>query len=1014
MDHDGEGDYSGVDSSDHEVKREDGQRSKGREDGKGKAKGEKKGGINRVNRACNNCRRMKMRCVGAEDPPCKRCRNGGLACVMEKPGRSATGGDAPVGEDRIRSLESQVSAIQNTLTDLVTTLRAGVSSAASSHGSNLTPIAVTNTTPDYAPSLTSLPISGTQIPTVRMDSASPNLHTGTIDPSSQLAMSSNNPNQTGFFASTPISSTNNYISQHQNGTNHPDPFRPYVNSNQARSFGFSPQQTDMLPPPPQRRPGGLDEGSRRQTISGDLNVPSVTWPSSGVIERQESHTRHMSLPPSRAGSVGPHDILAPEQIINPLGEMSNMAGLVEAAVERAREEQAAKASSQEDGTSMKRTASEMERAPSGGDLSKKPPKKARFSPSRPGGPSVFENQNLPPKAVVPGFKSESKKWHVHAFPDVVTEGFVTEEEGKEMMRLYYAGSSNFIPCFDPNVDTWDSLRARSPFSITSIIFVGARVRDGGGPPSEVQKACRAHAEKIAVGTLFHPVNRIEAVQGMILLAAFKDGGWLPGGHAVRMGIDMGINRSFIHLLRTGMGKGKSPEELEQERSLVVHSRTWFCLYLMEHQMAYGTGRPAIIREDETIHQCRRLLEHPLSITSDARLVSTVELTALRSPLHIELTASPDLPIAESTLKRLKQANQDFDAWERYWDRVLSDRFGKGRGDFFRESLIIQRQYAELFVNSQLLRGIRESSDIIGMPEEKRALAIRAMKNAQRCLDICLHGENYRNGLRYAVHYTHVCAAFAASFLIRIARLFPNELNLKKTAKDVEELASVLSEIPAGRYARSLRLILRRARRAKVIPAPSAISSPQRQAAALPTMTPRHSHEGATPAPAGASASLTAFSPSQLVNPNFYPSPGGPGVAPPTNMSPNSATVWFNANVANQMMNDSPSSGEFFEFDSLFAQETLERAGITLGEDNQLPLFLDGQSLGSLAAPTEMTPYVGLEQFFLPQEVDNQLAGPLGSGSNGQNGGGEGGTGAGGGGEGEGNGNGNHTLPDVWW
>lgn len=39
----------------------------------------------------------------------------------------------------------------------------------------------------------------------------------------------------------------------------------------------------------------------------------------------------------------------------------------------------------------------------------------------------------------------------------------------------------------------------------------------------------------------------------------------------------------------------------------------------------------------------------------------------------------------------------------------------------------------------------------------------------------------------------VCAAFAASFLIRIARLFPYELNLKKTAKDIEELASVLSD-----------------------------------------------------------------------------------------------------------------------------------------------------------------------------------------------------------------------------
>jgi hypothetical protein len=75
--------------------------------------------------------------------------------------------------------------------------------------------------------------------------------------------------------------------------------------------------------------------------------------------------------------------------------------------------------------------------------------------------------------------------------------------------------------------------------------------------------------------------------------------------------------------------------------------------------------------------------------------------------------------------------------------------------------------SRLFVNSQLLRGIRESTDVVNMPEEKRALAIRAMRNAQHCIDICLRGENvgvtgsvvadgrmlttqYRNGLRYGM------------------------------------------------------------------------------------------------------------------------------------------------------------------------------------------------------------------------------------------------------------------------
>ena len=81
-------------------------------------------------------------------------------------------------------------------------------------------------------------------------------------------------------------------------------------------------------------------------------------------------------------------------------------------------------------------------------------------------------------------------------------------------------------------------------------MAGARVRDGGGPISDVQRLAREHAQRIAVGTLFNPVARIEAVQamselitmrsgkhdnlmgltnGIVLLAAFSENGWLPGG-----------------------------------------------------------------------------------------------------------------------------------------------------------------------------------------------------------------------------------------------------------------------------------------------------------------------------------------------------------------------------------------------------------------------------------------------------------------------------------------------------
>lgn len=38
-------------------------------------------------------------------------------------------------------------------------------------------------------------------------------------------------------------------------------------------------------------------------------------------------------------------------------------------------------------------------------------------------------------------------------------------------------------------------------------------------------------------------------------------------------------------------------------------------------------------------------------------------------------------------------------------------------------------------------------------------------------------------------------------------------------------------------------------------------------------------------------------------------------------------------------------------------------------------FLDGQSLGASQAPTEMTNFVGIENFFLPVDLDSRLAGP---------------------------------------
>ncbi|KAL1405691.1 hypothetical protein Q8F55_007357 [Vanrija albida] len=78
-----------------------------------------------VNRACDACRKMKIRCIDKENPPCKRCRNMKLECRfapvvvrMRLPGEDL--GDT--SKSRLDLLEGQVSNMNRKLDDISTFL----------------------------------------------------------------------------------------------------------------------------------------------------------------------------------------------------------------------------------------------------------------------------------------------------------------------------------------------------------------------------------------------------------------------------------------------------------------------------------------------------------------------------------------------------------------------------------------------------------------------------------------------------------------------------------------------------------------------------------------------------------------------------------------------------------------------------------------------------------------------------------------------------------------------------
>lgn len=149
------------------------------------------------------------------------------------------------------------------------------------------------------------------------------------------------------------------------------------------------------------------------------------------------------------------------------------------------------------------------------------------------------------------------------------------------------------------------------------------------------------------------------------------------------------------------------------------------------RMSFGTGRPAILKEDDSVLGGSALLSHPLSIEDDARLVSTVELMVFRERAQDAL-APIDRPFTDDRFLKLTEATDNFRKWYGTWDNIFSQRYPDTT--FYRQSLQIQYLFAELYHEATALRGITGPEDVSKMPDIQRKIAERAIQSARQGLD----------------------------------------------------------------------------------------------------------------------------------------------------------------------------------------------------------------------------------------------------------------------------------------
>jgi len=191
--------------------------------------------------------------------------------------------------------------------------------------------------------------------------------------------------------------------------------------------------------------------------------------------------------------------------------------------------------------------------------------------------------------------------------------------------------------------------------------------------------------------------------------------------------------------------------------------------------------------------------------TDVRLISQVELIAQKTQIY-ETLSPLNGQVNHNTLAFIRRANVALDKWWHDCDELHRQTMDEDA--LPRKILAGELYYAKLWLVCVALRGVSWDK----MPFEQRELAFQAKDAASACLSNLLNSPTYRAALRYAVHDSLVTAAFSGLFLLKMANLFPAEVDLGAITGQVEQLAQVLSDVAAERYALTLRIMLANLRR----------------------------------------------------------------------------------------------------------------------------------------------------------------------------------------------------------
>ncbi|GAC99867.1 hypothetical protein PHSY_007470 [Pseudozyma hubeiensis SY62] len=588
--------------------------------GKDGKEGAKKQKPTRGARACTNCRRLKMRCVGAEKgPPCNRCRNGNHECIFEESNRGKKGGK----NQKAEAMQQSLRKMEQTLATVLRSIRDP--GLAAQHGGMVT----------RSPS-----------PTLQREPERSSKEAHRSDPRLTHSHSFSGGDYGPRSPWTRVS----------------DPYPSHGAHSGASPASASPVST-INPSAVAQRSASSNEGSHNSpaNVHGTRFLEPLPH-----HHRQQGRSNAAGFEISRnrnsRGSPRLHSL--PDNTLNPLGLLAEASLHNTHRARKLARSNASNSSRDKDGqTPDKAVKSEGgdDDSPAAGagaeGKSKIPLGVASQNYFRPGPMTILPLRRIIIEREMP--------------PELLTLGIVTSEEVLDLFSIFFRRCTQHVCLLDAEWHTPTFICSRSPFLFTCVCTVAAKFYERR---PDLHAKCLALTRKVAFDVVNRGFKSIEIVQGFLLMALYaqpaerfeEDKTWMYSGIALRMATDLNLHRKSVATFNHSPHPD-DPAVLDREREILNRERTWYVCFAMDRGLSIQMGKPYTIREDWIVRNCRnwgsrfsRPWDIAVSAIVDLSRISSRQLDFLYSSttsvsgLNTEIDYSLVLPVFNEQLEEWRE------------------------------------------------------------------------------------------------------------------------------------------------------------------------------------------------------------------------------------------------------------------------------------------------------------------------------------------------------------------------